>query len=478
MVVPTRELALQVHAEALRFGANAVALHGGVPKETQARQLEQRQPQLVVATPGRLLDQLGRHRAHQANDGLPRLSAAQVSLLVLDEADRLLELGFDRDVRAIVAACSHPQRLLLSATWPAAVRRAAAALLRPSYATVRLANAGGDGDGDGDDDEEALPVASRAITQRIHVVAPRERWETLLRLLEDLHLTLVTANGRSDDEGAVATPPPGSSTQKQPRAIVFATKKADVHAIGEHCTSATAGGGSSGGGGGGSGGWWAGRCDVLSGDRTQQEREDVVRRFRNGELTLLIATDVAARGLDVPGVQRVLCYDFPAAEAYVHRIGRTGRSHGACAAGESGEGGGGGEAGGAGAEGGGGGVAIADTIFTRKEAKHARALMRILEAAGQVVPAQLREWAKSKEEHLGDKAASEAAAVEAAQASGTLGAQGVPEPSKAPTADPEVVTEDSQAAAARRKKEEKERKAKAFREEAEALALRYDSVAE
>ena len=226
MVVPTRELALQVHAEAIRFGANAVALHGGVPKETQARQLEQRQPQLVVATPGRLLDQLGRHRAHQANDGLPRLSAAQVSLLVLDEADRLLELGFDRDVRAIATACSHPQRqtLLLSATWPAAVRRAAAALLRPSHATVRLASSAGNGDSDVDDDEEALPVASRAITQRIHVVAPRERWETLLRLLEDLHLTLATANGRSDDEGAVTTPPPCSSTQKQPRAIVFACR--------------------------------------------------------------------------------------------------------------------------------------------------------------------------------------------------------------------------------------------------------------
>ena len=443
VVVPTRELALQVQAEAHKFGGalglRSVALHGGVPKDEQAQLLRQG-ADLVVATPGRLLDHLGRHHAHQADDGLPRASLRRCTSLVLDEADRLLEMGFEKDVRAIAAALPpEHQTILCSATWPPEVRRAAASLLRSTHVTARVGRAAADGSGG--------PAASRTVVQRVLVVAPRARWAELLRLLESF------APGGADDGQ---------------RAIVFSETKRDAHAIGAHCERHMGGSHM-----GGSHPMHPSRlrahaspgahCEaqglpagVLTGDHMQEEREATIAAFRAGTTTLLVATDVAARGLDVPGVARVICFGFPSASAHLHRVGRTGR------AGAAGE---------------------VDLLFTRKEARHAAALVRLLEAAGQPVPDQVREWAKSKEEHLRDKAERERAAG-AAGTSGAAGAAGAAGAVEVVDAEPVVDAadaaptasdpEEERAAAAQCKREEKERKAKAFREHAEALARALD----
>jgi ATP-dependent RNA helicase DDX5/DBP2 len=328
VVVPTRELALQVCAQAASFGAalgvRAVAVYGGAPKSEQMRQLR-RGADIVVATPGRMMDMLDLRNASGIRHGAAT-SLAAASLLVLDEADRMLDMGFEPDFRAIAAALAPPpgrQTLLFSATWPAestSVRRVADELLRPtSLATVSV--------GEG---AERL-TANRDVVQRVHVVAPAERWGRFVALLEPLQ-------------------PRGAPLP--PRVLVFANRRKSVDHIGKHC-------------------WRAGfACDTLHGDRTQREREDVLAAFRAGELRMLIATDVAARGLDIEGVDRVLNYDFPppdggaegAVGAYIHRVGRTGR------AGSTGE---------------------ADTLFTATDCRHAAELCRVLAEAAQEVPPEL-----------------------------------------------------------------------------------------
>ena len=137
------------------------------------------------------------------------------------------------------------------------------------------------------------------------------------------------------------------------RVIVFANTKKDVNGIGQHC--------------------WEQQfsVDTLSGDRSQREREAVVRNFRSGAVTMVIATDVAARGLDINGIERVINYDYPpgdgGSEDYIHRIGRTGR---------------------AGASG------VADTLFTRADAKHAKEIVRILADSAQSISPELQAMAR------------------------------------------------------------------------------------
>jgi len=107
------------------------------------------------------------------------------------------------------------------------------------------------------------------------------------------------------------------------------------------------------------------RADIISGDRSQSQRESVLKRFRDGSLTLLIATDVCGRGLDIEGIERVVNYDFPGPDDYIHRIGRTGRA---------------------------GATGVADSFFTQHDKLHATELIRILKDAGQVVPAALAKF--------------------------------------------------------------------------------------
>ena len=171
-------------------------------------------------------------------------------------------------------------------------------------------------------------TACADVAQTVHVLAPEEKWEHFLS-------TLARLAPLAGD---------GGSTR---RLIVFANTKRLVGQIGEACAAA------------------GHEVDVLSGDRSQAEREATVARFKAGRLSLLIATDVAARGLDVPGVDAVINYDFPYVHAheYVHRVGRTGR------AGKQG---------------------LAETFFTCNDARHASSLATMLRDSGQPVPDALR----------------------------------------------------------------------------------------
>ena len=264
VLCPTRELADQV-AQAMRALAAAIPnvklalLCGGAPMRAQASALAQA-PHIVVATPGRLLAHLRR-----AN-----LDAHALRTVVLDEADRMLDMGFIDDIRAILSFLPEPrQTLLFSATWPADIETISAQL-QHAPVEIRVANGG-----------ESAP----RISQVFHQVEPRQKMDVLARLLLDPKL----------DNTA--------------QTLVFCNKKVDVDAVTADLTrrgfSALA----------------------LHGDREQYERDEVLLRFAQGSAVVLVATDVAARGLDIADLAQVISYD-PAAnvETHTHRIGRTGRA--------------------------------------------------------------------------------------------------------------------------------------------------------
>jgi len=314
IMAPTRELAIQISSEAVKFGepmgCRAVALYGGAPKATQANAL-QKGCEVIAATPGRLKDLLDiRGNGNNASTNLKKCS-----VLVLDEADRMLDMGFEQEIRSIVWQIPIPhQTLLYSATWPPEVECIAHDLLtNPAKVNV----------GSG---AEKL-TANRSVTQRIHVVETKEtgsKSENLLRLLESFR-------------------PGGLDVGK--RVIVFANTKVDVKWITKFCRD---------------NGF---DVDSISGDHLQSKRESVLRRFREGSLTMVIATDVCGRGLDIDGIDRVINYDFPGPDDYIHRIGRTGRA---------------------------GATGIADSLFTQHDKLHATELIRIMKDAGQVIPAALQ----------------------------------------------------------------------------------------
>ncbi|KAJ1618596.1 P-loop containing nucleoside triphosphate hydrolase protein, partial [Pavlovales sp. CCMP2436] len=310
IMAPTRELALQIAAEALKFGAcvdcRAVAVYGGASKGAQLAALR-RGCELIVGTPGRIGDMLDT----RGGGAESCVDVSRCSMLVLDEADRMLDMGFERAIHAIVwhsfGERAH-QTLLFSATWPSEVQRIAAELLSDSVCKVTVGS-GGD-----------KLTANKSITQRVHVVEHEgQRWDALVRLL---------APFRKGGEAAGQ------------RVIVFANRKTTVAKIATYCLREGL------------------RADSISGDRNQSQRESTIRRFRDGDLAVVIATDVAARGLDIKGIDRVINYELPETDFqdYVHRIGRTGR------AGATGE---------------------ADSIFTPADKAHAKELIRIMTEAGQ-----------------------------------------------------------------------------------------------
>ncbi len=257
---PTRELATQVASSFELYGKHhrltMALLIGGESFVDQERKLD-RGVDVLIATPGRLLDLHGR--------GKILLSDARI--LVIDEADRMLDMGFIPDVERIVGLLpEHRQTLFFSATMPAEIRKLADAFLRDP---VEIAVA---------------PPASPAATviQSLAVVDPQDKREALRRLI------------RSEDVK---------------NALIFCNRKRDVdilfRSLTRHGFDAAA----------------------LHGDMPQPKRTETLDRFRNGEIRLLVASDVAARGLDIEGLSHVFCFDVPVhAEDYVHRIGRTGRA--------------------------------------------------------------------------------------------------------------------------------------------------------
>src|SRR6516164_4586008 len=257
---PTRELATQVAASFELYGKHhrltMALLIGGESFVDQERKLD-RGVDVLIATPGRLLDLHGR--------GKILLSDARI--LVIDEADRMLDMGFIPDVERIVGLLPESrQTLFFSATMPAEIRKLADAFLREP---VEIAVA---------------PPASPAATviQSLIVVHSEDKRDALRRLI------------RSEDVK---------------NALIFCNRKRDVdilfRSLSRHGFDAAA----------------------LHGDMPQPKRTETLDRFRNGDIRLLVASDVAARGLDIQGLSHVFCFDVPMhAEDYIHRIGRTGRA--------------------------------------------------------------------------------------------------------------------------------------------------------
>eukprot|EP00898_Chlorokybus_atmophyticus_P003772 jgi/Chlat1/4396/Chrsp29S04542 len=298
VLAPTRELVTQIQAEAAKFGQSfrlaSTAVYGGAPKGPQLRDIE-RGCDIVIATPGRLNDFL------EAG----KVSLKQVSFLVLDEADRMLDMGFEPQIRRIVKMLpSQRQTLLYTATWPKEVRQIASEFLQ-SAAQINIGNSD-------------VLVANKAITQFVEVVSPMDKTRRLIDILRTLE--------------------PGA------RVIVFCTTKRMCDQLQRSITRDFG-------------------ALAIHGDKSQQERDYVLQQFKTGRAPIMIATDVAARGLDIKEVAAVINYDFPnGVEDYIHRIGRTGR---------------------AGASG------LAFSFLGPNDGKYAKELIKILQEAGQQVPPAL-----------------------------------------------------------------------------------------
>jgi len=259
ILTPTRELAVQIDDDVQGFGYHAaigsMAVYGGAPMEPQSRALTAGVP-IVVATPGRLMDHL--------NSGTA--SFGRLDVLVIDEADRMLDMGFWPDVRRIVDGLPEArQTLLFSATMPDEVLGFARALMRdPVFLQVGRRNA-----------------AARTITHTVEKVPAGEKTDWLVRFLRG-------------EVGPV---------------LVFVRTKRGA----DRLSSQLAGRGL--------------RTAALHADRAQRDRLAAVEGFKSGRYRVLVATDVAARGLDIDGITHVVNYDVPPSpDAYVHRVGRTGRA--------------------------------------------------------------------------------------------------------------------------------------------------------
>ncbi|KAJ9101231.1 RNA-dependent ATPase [Naganishia friedmannii] len=275
VIAPTRELALQtydtVSALGKFVGIGAVCLYGGMSRDEQVREVRKKDVRVVVGTPGRILD--------LANSG--DVDFSNVKYLVLDEADRMLDQGFENDIRQIIAFCPKKtegrQTLMFSATWPESVRRLASTFLtRPMHVTV------------GSDEL----TANKRITQVVEVFEnPREKEGRLLAHLRDFFKSF----------------PKNSPVPA--RILVFALYKKEATRLEQ--TIKRAGYSVAG----------------LHGDLGQEARIRALNSLKEGNVNVLVATDVAARGLDIPSVQLVINVTFPlTTEDYVHRIGRTGRA--------------------------------------------------------------------------------------------------------------------------------------------------------
>ncbi|MCL4394523.1 MAG: DEAD/DEAH box helicase [Chloroflexi bacterium] len=262
VLVPTRELALQVAEHAEQLSANTplhvAAVFGGLGMDSQTKALR-RGADIVVATPGRLLDHLARK-----NVGFDSLE-----VLVLDEADRMLDIGFLPDIRRIIARLPRErQTMLFSATLVPAIVQLAAQITR-NAARVRVETA-------------STPPA---ITQTLFTVPEHLKARALQQLLHEEEMDSVLVFAR---------------TKHRADRLVQQLRRANISA------------------------------GVIHGDRSQGQRVAALEDFREGRSRVLVATDIAARGIDVEGISHVVNYDVPMqAEDYVHRIGRTGRAQAA-----------------------------------------------------------------------------------------------------------------------------------------------------
>ncbi|WP_028592158.1 DEAD/DEAH box helicase [Paenibacillus massiliensis] len=260
IMAPTRELAIQVAEEIEKLsrfkGLRTLPIYGGQDIVRQIRALK-RKPQIIIGTPGRLLDHINRKT----------IKLDDVNTVVLDEADEMLDMGFMEDIQSILKQVPEDrQTMLFSATMPPNIQKLAQQFLKnPEHVSV-------------------IPkqVSAPLIDQAYIEVPERQKFEALSRLLD---------------------------MESPELAIVFGRTKRRVDELAEALQKR---------------GYSA---DGLHGDLSQNQRDTVMRKFRDGSIDVLVATDVAARGLDVSGVTHVVNFDLPQdPESYVHRIGRTGRA--------------------------------------------------------------------------------------------------------------------------------------------------------
>jgi ATP-dependent RNA helicase RhlE len=260
VLVPTRELAVQVHRALLNYGApvnlRAAAIFGGVGMRPQVDTLV-RGVEVVVATPGRLIDHMQRRS----------IDLSRVEILTLDEADRMLDMGFLPSLKRVLQALpSARQTLLFSATLSSEVMRLAAEFTREARHI---------------DVSEEHVVATK-VTHGVHAVAGGGKNDALTSLL------------RSAGAG---------------RALVFCKTKRRSDRVGQHLVRAGI------------------RTAVIHGNKSQGARARALEDFKAGRVNVLVATDIAARGLDIAQLPLVVNYDLPlVVEDYVHRVGRTGRA--------------------------------------------------------------------------------------------------------------------------------------------------------
>ncbi|KAK7454554.1 ATP-dependent RNA helicase dbp2 [Stygiomarasmius scandens] len=301
VLAPTRELAVQIQQECTKFGSNSrirnTAIYGGAPKGPQIRDL-QRGVEIVIATPGRLIDMLETNKTN----------LRRVTYLVMDEADRMLDMGFEPQIRKIVGQIRPDrQTLMFSATWPKDVQKLASDFLKDmiqvNIGSMEL-------------------TANHNIAQIVEVCSDFEKRNKLINHLEKI-------------------------SSENAKVLIFVATKRVADDITKYLRQD---------------GWPA---LAIHGDKEQRERDWVLGEFKSGRSPILIATDVASRGLDVKDVGYVINYDFPNnCEDYIHRIGRTGRA---------------------------GMKGTSYTYFTTENAKSARELVSILREAKANIPSQLEE---------------------------------------------------------------------------------------
>ncbi|AVL00531.1 DEAD/DEAH box helicase [Pediococcus inopinatus] len=260
VVSPTRELAIQTQEELYRLGrekhVKVQVVYGGADIRRQIKNLKSH-PQIIVGTPGRLLDHIRRHTIKLEN----------VQTLVLDEADDMLDMGFLPDIESIISETpSSRQTLLFSATMPPAMKKIGVKFMT---------------------DPEQITVKSKELTTDLvdqYYIKSKEfeKFDMLTRILDVQTPKLALVFGR---------------TKRRVDEVSRGLEARGYNAAGIH------------------------------GDLTQQRRSSILQKFRNGQVSILVATDVAARGLDISGVTHVYNYDIPQdPDSYVHRIGRTGRA--------------------------------------------------------------------------------------------------------------------------------------------------------
>ena len=260
ILTPTRELAAQIEESFARYGKHLELWHavifGGVSQGPQEKEIK-RGIDILVATPGRLLDLMNQRL----------ISLADIQIFVLDEADRMLDMGFLPDVRRVVAALPKVrQTLFFSATMPPEIRELAGSLLRDPVSIA------------------VSPVSSAAekVAQRVCFVDKDAKRNLLLHVLK---------------------------APEVERALVFSRTKHGANRVAEHLHKAGV------------------TAAAIHGNKSQGARTRALDGFKSGELAVLVATDIAARGIDVTGVTHVINFDLPnVPETYVHRIGRTGRA--------------------------------------------------------------------------------------------------------------------------------------------------------